>query len=91
MTASAARQKTGARYSLSINEYALTQTSVSFASFFLTVPFEEQVSTALLDASPIEMMQDYPVFVQEACPASTMTRILHPSPNTFSTIVKGKV
>jgi hypothetical protein len=36
---------------------------VSFASFFLTAPFGEQVNTALLDASPVEMMQDYPLHV----------------------------
>jgi hypothetical protein len=42
---------------------SLIQTSVSFASFFLTAPFGGQMSTAILDASPIKMMQDYPLHV----------------------------
>jgi hypothetical protein len=42
---------------------SLIHTAVSFASFFLTVPVERHLNTALLGAGPTEMMQDYPLHV----------------------------
>jgi hypothetical protein len=66
----------------------LIHTAVSFASFFLAIPLERHLNTALLGTSPTEMMQDYPLHVSVKLKSHTLLSETAPQPPSFRYGVK---